>query len=321
LDDPRIEVVGVASNGKQAIDILDSGTAVDLVTMDIQMPVMPGDTALKHIMIRHHVPVLIVSAVNPDGWSEIADFLNLGAVDFLPKPESRSDMERYASKLRETVLRVSQATAARFKRRRKAVAAAPEQSESTATQDVLVLIGGEGAYVDWLRLPLNRLCATRTTILIQQLPSSYLPGFCRFLAQEALVETSLLEEGTVIGPGVLHVGNAALPFGTERATEAGLIMRAVPSEAGGHSWEEGLQGWLESLARSIGERLSVCLFSSARTMPSELADTLLGCHARILLSKPEEIMCRQLVESVQPYMHIDPDRVFPFDTAHILEVL
>jgi hypothetical protein len=56
--DEAIEIVGIARNGKESLEFLESGKPVHLITMDINMPIMPGDTALKHIMIRHHVPVV-----------------------------------------------------------------------------------------------------------------------------------------------------------------------------------------------------------------------------------------------------------------------
>lgn len=326
LDDPRIEIAGIASNGRQAVDILDSGCPVDLVTMDIQMPVMQGDTALKHLMVRHGLPVLILSTLNPDEWETLFEYLKLGAVDFMPKPDSRTDIERYASLLRESVLGISKASASNFKRLRKPAAnrtgtLSAQPAPAFLNDEIVVLIGGEGAYTDWLRLPLGRLCTTRATIGLQKLPGSYLPGFCRFLHREAQVEAKPLIGPTRIGPGALYVGTTEVPFEIGRTDGEELFLTRAPSVLSECLRDEGLKSWLEGLARGAGEHLSVCLLSSARAMPSDLTDTLIGAGARIVLAESRELMCTELVESVQPYLHIFPDKVFSVNAANLPEVL
>jgi len=57
----------------------------DLVTLDIEMPVMDGLTALRHIMKRRPVPVIMFSTLPTDGAEATLEALQLGAVDFIPK--------------------------------------------------------------------------------------------------------------------------------------------------------------------------------------------------------------------------------------------
>ncbi len=86
--DPGIEVVGTASDGREAlakVSFLDP----DVITMDIDMPVMDGITALEHIMDVNPKPVIMVSAFTYDGAEETIRSLNSGAVDFVTKPDRR----------------------------------------------------------------------------------------------------------------------------------------------------------------------------------------------------------------------------------------
>ncbi len=78
-------VVGTATNGKEALKFLEVQVP-DLVTLDINMPVMGGDVALKHIMIRSPAPVVLVSNFNEQICTKLMDFMRLGAVDVVAKP-------------------------------------------------------------------------------------------------------------------------------------------------------------------------------------------------------------------------------------------
>lgn len=82
--DSRLEVVGIAENGLQATE-LAAKLKPDVITMDIEMPVMDGITAVKRIMAQTPTPVLIFSSFTTQGAKVTLDALDAGAVDFLPK--------------------------------------------------------------------------------------------------------------------------------------------------------------------------------------------------------------------------------------------
>ena len=82
--DTRMEVVGVASNGMEAIDMNES-LKPDVITMDYEMPVMDGITAVRNIMQRRPVPVLMFSSLTFEGARVTLDAIDAGALDFLPK--------------------------------------------------------------------------------------------------------------------------------------------------------------------------------------------------------------------------------------------
>ena len=82
--DAQIEVVGTACNGQDALEKIDK-LHPDVVTLDIDMPVMDGITCTRHIMIESPVPVVILSSLFSDGAITF-DALRLGVVDFIPKP-------------------------------------------------------------------------------------------------------------------------------------------------------------------------------------------------------------------------------------------
>lgn len=81
---PDLQVVGDAVNGKDAVDKTKS-LRPDVVTMDIEMPVMDGITAVRHIMKECPTPIIMFSSLTHDGAKATLDALEAGALDFLPK--------------------------------------------------------------------------------------------------------------------------------------------------------------------------------------------------------------------------------------------
>ena len=82
--DSCIGEVETARNGEEALQKISSWKP-DVVTLDIEMPVMNGLDALRKIMETHPLPVLMVSSLTSKGAEETLQALELGAVDFLPK--------------------------------------------------------------------------------------------------------------------------------------------------------------------------------------------------------------------------------------------
>ena len=82
--DPDLEVIGEARNGEEALKQI-ALLHPDIVTMDIEMPVMDGLTALRRIMASDPLPVIVFSTLSTEGADVTMDALEAGAVDFLPK--------------------------------------------------------------------------------------------------------------------------------------------------------------------------------------------------------------------------------------------
>lgn len=82
--DGNIEVVGTAANGQEAVE-QTLALRPDVITMDYEMPVMDGITAVKNIMQRCPTPVLMFSSLTHEGARVTLDALDAGALDYLPK--------------------------------------------------------------------------------------------------------------------------------------------------------------------------------------------------------------------------------------------
>ena len=229
--DVGIEVVGTAANGQEAIEVVKRLNP-DAVTMDIEMPVMDGITAVRRIMAESPRPIRMFSTLTTEGAKATLDALDAGAMDFLPKRFSEMAADEDSAKilLRRRVralgrARMTRPTAAPLTERsasassatpiltaRALAAAAPRLSPSTTPVRNLraVLIGtstgGPVALQEVLKgLPKN---FPLPIILVQHMPASFTPAFaerlnnlCQITVKEAATGDLLKPGSALLAPG------------------------------------------------------------------------------------------------------------------------
>lgn len=98
---PKVEVAGVAPNGKIALEKLTPD--IDLVTVDMEMPVMGGLDTIKEIRSRKHkARIIVFSSYTTKGSEMTLKALNAGADDFVAKPAGEElNLENAAKKIEE----------------------------------------------------------------------------------------------------------------------------------------------------------------------------------------------------------------------------
>ncbi len=82
--DAQIKVIGSAENGEQAVQMANR-LRPDIITMDVEMPIMDGITATRKIMASRPTGILMFSSLTTEGAQATLDALEAGAADFLPK--------------------------------------------------------------------------------------------------------------------------------------------------------------------------------------------------------------------------------------------
>ena len=114
--DEQIEVVGTARNGKEGLEQIEK-LHPDVVTLDIDMPVMDGITSIRHIMIKSPVPVVVLSSLFNDGAITF-DALRLGVIDFIPKPSGAvsTDIDRSSKQLIDRIKMASEVNLGNIRR-------------------------------------------------------------------------------------------------------------------------------------------------------------------------------------------------------------
>ncbi len=90
LQDSNFTIVGTAVNGQEALEKINE-CKPDAVTLDLEMPVMNGIEALRHIMKAQPTPVIMLSGISEENTRETIKALQLGAFDFIRKPSVASN--------------------------------------------------------------------------------------------------------------------------------------------------------------------------------------------------------------------------------------
>lgn len=214
---PGIEVVGVASNGREAID-LNARLRPDVITMDVEMPVMDGLDALAEIMRTAPTRVLMVSALTTAGADTTLQALAYGAVDFLPKPVGVSGVVQIAA-LKDVLLpKITAAVSANIDALRAPQFRQPSRTTAASTTGIragqVVLIGASTGGPTALQRVLSSLPASLPAgvLVVQHMPPTFtaqlarrLDGGCELHVKEA-EEGDEIRAGTVLlAPGDRHL--------------------------------------------------------------------------------------------------------------------
>ncbi|ASU22711.1 chemotaxis response regulator protein-glutamate methylesterase [Vibrio qinghaiensis] len=230
--DTRLEVIDVATNGKEAVEkarILKP----DVITMDIEMPVMDGITAVREIMAANPIPILMFSSLTHDGAKATLDALDAGALDFLPKK-----FEDIARNRDEAVVllqqRVIQIASKKGMLRRPLVSrpvpnsSSPFASRTTAATPSspapksmgtlarfkatgkkyqLTAIGTSTGGPVALQKILTKLPANypHPIVLIQHMPATFTAAFASRLNSLCKIEVKEAEDGDALRPGVAYL--------------------------------------------------------------------------------------------------------------------
>jgi two-component system chemotaxis response regulator CheB len=106
--DADLEVIATANNGKEAVEKA-LALRPDVITMDIEMPVMDGISAVREILKVQRTPILMFSSLTHEGAKATLDALDAGAIDFLPKKfeDIARDKAEAADVLRQRVKTVA----------------------------------------------------------------------------------------------------------------------------------------------------------------------------------------------------------------------
>jgi two-component system chemotaxis response regulator CheB len=209
-EDHKIQVVGQAKDGLEAMRMVGT-LKPDVITLDVEMPKMSGITALKHIMVRHGVPTVMISALTKEGARTTFDALRYGAIDVIAKPSRREDESLEAQKA-DIIAKVKRAAAIRTGRSSyiRMTAPPPVQKKSYASLDSIPLFigigAGTGGYYSLLRIiPALPADFKGTLIAVVLAASRYVEPFVSYLDAHSVIQVKGIKGVTLPEPGVCYI--------------------------------------------------------------------------------------------------------------------
>lgn len=254
--------VHTARNGVDALEQLGR-VHPDVVTLDVNMPEMDGLTCLAQIMEQHPTPVVMVSSLTEHNALVTLEALQLGAVDYVPKPGGTVSLN-IDEVSAELVSKVRGAARARIKRARKAgvpapapPAARPVRPTALGTVD-LVLIGSSTGGPALLSELLPQLPGTLSApvVVAQHIPASFTAALARRLDETCALRVHEVDRIMTIKPGNIYIGRGAADVVVARRTD-GLIVKSVPAAAE-YRWHPSVDRLVASAARYIDPARLVC---------------------------------------------------------------
>jgi len=208
---PDMEVVAVAADPLQARDLIKIHNP-HVLTLDVEMPRMDGLDFLERLMRLRPMPVLMVSSLTQAGSEITLRALELGALDFIAKPQMgiRQGMLEYSELIADKIRAAQEAIAAQPKpgAPRPAVLKAP-----LISSEKLVIIGASTGGTEAIRAVLEPLPANSPAILIaQHMPGGFTKSFaerlnrlCSIVVKEAEDGERILPGHAYIAPGTAHL--------------------------------------------------------------------------------------------------------------------
>ncbi len=261
--------VAFARNGVEALDRL-AEFKPDVITLDVHMPEMDGLACLDRIMVERPCPVVMVSSLTEAGAHETLEAMNLGAVDFIPKPEGAIslDIEALAPRLVEKVRSAARArlpTIQRLAERvrlRSGLAAEPVSvrgRDATVSPRLrrikdgvtagLVLVGTSTGGPPALDALLSGLPPDFPwpVVVAQHMPASFTGPLARRLDKLCALQVAEVTRPMPLAPGNVYIGkgDADIIVGTR---PAGPLVLAAPSLPE-HRWHPSVDRLVESAMR------------------------------------------------------------------------
>lgn len=212
---PDLDAVGAAANPLQAREMIKTLNP-DVLTLDVEMPQMDGLTFLEKLMRLRPMPVLMISSLTERGSDAALRALELGAVDFLPKPKLgiAEGIQGYADEIAEKI-RVAYKTKLRPRSQEahKSIEALPVLGNRISTTEKVIVVGSSTGGTEAIKEFLIRMPADAPGILIaQHMPEAFtksfanrLDGLCKINVREAENNERVLPGHAYIAPGHSHL--------------------------------------------------------------------------------------------------------------------
>ncbi|MBI3560793.1 MAG: chemotaxis response regulator protein-glutamate methylesterase [Gammaproteobacteria bacterium] len=245
--DPQLEVIGTASNGQEAID-QTLALRPDVVTMDIEMPVLDGIAATRRIMEKRPTPIIMFSSLTTDGARATLDALDAGAADFLPK--RFEDISNDHAEVKRLLCERIRGLAHRPVQARSALPAAAQAKKTspvnnksvepsvtakpvaTPKGDIrLVAIGTSTGGPVALQEVLTKLPANfpAPLLLIQHMPASFTPSFAQRLDSLCAINVKEAQDGDVLLPNHAYLAPGGKQMLVEKRGNDTLV-RVIEAE-------------------------------------------------------------------------------------------
>ncbi len=253
--DPRFKVVDVASNGEEGVAKVRQHLP-DVVTMDVEMPIMNGIEALRAIMASTKTPVVMVSTLTEAGAATTLQALELGAVDFFPKAlnDKEKNIFKGAEDIHSKLLAAAGVTNGRVNQlalQEPVKAALPALNRVFRVHAKVVVIGSSTGGPRALQTVLQALPVTMPVpvVVAQHMPPQFTLALAKRLDETCALRVVEAKHGDVLMPGMVYIAPGGFHV---RMTPAGL---KVEEDKGESLYKPSVDVLAESALATYGKQV------------------------------------------------------------------
>ncbi len=211
----EFEIIGSAANPFQARDMMRNAWP-DVITLDIEMPRMNGIEFLRKVMAAKPTPVVMISTLTKKGAAITLEALNIGAVDYIPKPEIASwhELDTIKANVIEKVRSATRSNLRRPKIMVKPVKVAESREVSSGMlENRLVVMGSSTGGVQALNQVFSQFPSRFPPVLVvQHMPAAFIDSLAEQLAKKSGHSVRVAQDGEslkanviLLAPGDVHL--------------------------------------------------------------------------------------------------------------------
>lgn len=205
--EPSIAVVGVARNGKEAIEKIIE-LEPDVITLDIMMPDMDGIETLKIIMETKPTPVLMLSQYTHEGTELTLNALEFGAMDFVDK--STTGLMDFFGLAKEIISKVKAITGQKPLRIASSSMALQDYKSRGIIDAVAIGTSTGGPHALQVLLPRFPKDISFGVLIVQHMPHGFTGPLAKRLDTMCQIHIKEAEEGDEIEPGIALIAPSGL---------------------------------------------------------------------------------------------------------------
>lgn len=321
-EDDTIEVVGEAANGTEALRLLQSAKP-DVITLDVQMPIMDGLTTLKTMMIHMPTPTIMFSAFTQEGSKQAFNAFKYGAVDIISKPtkNDNTDIQDTADEIAAKVHLASRVQTDGVQYIRLGRLNDKSHPSHDRQPDNLVAIGAsEGGYSTLLKIIPHLSPDQRAAYLVVlYAPIDHIDAFTSYLNNHSNIEVKRAQNGEVIKAGTCYLasGYEYLTVHNEKGRTA-LHVRKAPFAT--------IRGSINMLMFSVADLMADksvgVILTGAGNDGQEGMEELQRVGGAVLVQTPTNCLHKEMPEAALAACGNTPDTVSDKEmAAKIVEIL
>lgn len=228
--------VGFAKNGQEAVEFALE-VDFDVITMDINMPVLDGVSAVRQIMMAKPTPIVMVSSLTKDDADITFECLEAGAVDYIPKPGTMTlRLEENDETILTKIKLASRVPKNRLHIRKKASAKKTQTIENisqkakinfSTTSEGIVLVGSSTGGPNLIEEIVSSLPADYPypVCVVQHMPDSFTAGFANRLNTKSLLNVIEAKNHDQISPGMIIIGQGGYHLTFSRKASGAIYVK------------------------------------------------------------------------------------------------